>query len=129
MLPTDSSTETISALPRSVLWFAPWHWCRHWQPWTRWTLLVVVVLAGYALSPIAAVPLSRRFMAPGPLLTTVHVFYLPLQFAHHNCEAVRWAYETAFAFGDAVVESWAGPVPGMVSTPAPLPPPPPSPGG
>jgi hypothetical protein len=119
--------ESARAIPPLVEWFAPWRWLRHWRPWKRWALVVVIVLAGYVVSPVLWVPFVHRFSPPPPVLQALNILYAPLEAAYGFCPPVKWTYDTAFAFGDAVIESLIGPAPGLLNAPLPTPPPPPLP--
>lgn len=118
--------ESVRGIPPLVEWFAPWRWLRHWRPWKRWMLVAAIVLAGYVVSPVLWVPFVNRFAPPSPVLNALGVLYAPLEAAYNSCPPVKWTYDTAFEFGDGVIESLVGPAPGIMNVPVPTPPPPPS---
>jgi hypothetical protein len=92
-------TTTTAPMPSSARWFMPWRWLSHWALWKRWTLFVVVMLAGYIETPVVVDPLFSQTSSPlidalGPYFEIV---YFLIGYGYEHSSAVRWFYDQQFA--------------------------------
>jgi hypothetical protein len=102
MVPTLPPTE--APLPRSVSWFAPWWWFRHWTPWKRWTLLVGLLLAGYVEMPVVLDPLISQTSSPliDAVEPVLRIVCFPIGYAYEHFAVVKRFYDPQLALVEAV---------------------------